>query len=224
MVNLLVVEDNESLRKLMCIHLERAGYKPYEAGNGIEALEILEIQPIDLIIVDIMMPLMNGYELTGELRNAEFTLPILMVTAKDTLEDKRVGFKKGADDYMVKPIDMEEMLLRVEALLRRSNIAGRNTLKIGDCVLDQETLLVAFGDNTTELRPKEFSLLHKLLSYPNKIFTRQNLMDDIWGYQSEADPRTVDVHIKRLREKLADVPVFEIQTVRGLGYKAVLKV
>lgn len=224
MVNLLVVEDNESLRKLMCIHLERAGYAVFEAGNGIEALEMLEVQQIDLMIVDIMMPLMDGYELTGELRNAEYTLPILMVTAKDTLEDKRVGFKKGADDYMVKPIDMDEMLLRVEALLRRSNITGRNMIKVGDCMLDQETLLVTYEGSTIELRPKEFSLLFKLLSYPNKIFTRQNLMDDIWGYQSEADPRTVDVHIKRLREKLSEIPVFDIQTVRGLGYKAVLRV
>lgn len=224
MVNLLVVEDNESLRKLMCIHLQRAGYSVFEAGNGIEALERLEIQSIDLIILDIMMPLMNGYELTGELRNAEYTLPILMVTAKDTLEDKRVGFKKGADDYMVKPIDMDELVLRVEALLRRSHITGRNILRIGNCVLNQETLLVTYEDGTIELRPKEFSLLHKLLSYPNKIFTRQHLMDDIWGYQSEADPRTVDVHIKRLREKLQEIPAFEIQTVRGLGYKAVLRV
>ena len=223
MVNLLVVEDNESLRKLMCIHLQRAGYSVFEAGNGIEALEMLEVQSIDLIIMDIMMPLMDGYELTGELRSSEYTLPILMVTAKDTLEDKRVGFKKGADDYMVKPIDMDEMLLRVEALLRRSGIAGRNILRIGDCVLNQETLLVTYEDYMIDLRPKEFSLLHKLLSYPNKIFTRQSLMDDIWGYQSEADPRTVDVHIKRLREKLSEIPVFEIQTVRGLGYKAVLK-
>lgn len=223
MVNLLVVEDNESLRKLMCIHLQRAGYNVFEAGNGIEALEMLEFQSIDLIVVDIMMPLMNGYELTGELRNAEYTLPILIVTAKDTLEDKRVGFKKGADDYMVKPIDMDEMVLRVEALLRRSKIAGKNILRIADFVMNQETLLVTYEDNTIELRQKEFSLLHKLLSYPNKIFTRQNLMDDIWGYQSEADSRTVDVHVKRLREKLFEIPVFEIQTVRGLGYKAVLK-
>ena len=223
MVNLLVVEDNESLRKLMCIHLQRAGYNVFEAGNGIEALEMLEFQSIDLIVVDIMMPLMNGYELTGELRNAEYTLPILIVTAKDTLEDKRVGFKKGADDYMVKPIDMDEMVLRVEALLRRSKIAGKNILRIADFVMNQETLLVTYEDNTIELRQKEFSLLHKLLSYPNKIFTRQNLMDDIWGYQSEADSRTVDVHVKRLREKLFEISVFEIQTVRGLGYKAVLK-
>ena len=224
MVNLLVVEDNESLRKLMCIHLQRAGYSVYEAGNGIEALEKLEVQPIDLMVLDIMMPLMDGYELTGELRNADYTLPILMVTARDTLEDKRVGFRKGADDYMVKPIDMDEMVLRVEALLRRSNIAGRNMLKIGDCVLNQETLLVTYEDKAIDLRPKEFSLLHKLLSYPNKIFTRQNLMDEIWGYESEADPRTVDVHIKRLREKLSEIPAFDIQTVRGLGYKAVLRV
>ncbi len=124
---------------------------------------------------------------------------------------------------MVKPIDMDEMVLRVEALLRRSNIAGKNILRIGDCMLNQETLLVTYKDQTFDLRQKEFSLLHKLLSYPNKIFTRQMLMDDIWGYESEAEPRTIDVHIKRLREKLGMIPVFDIQTVRGLGYKAVIK-
>ncbi len=223
MVTLLVVEDNESLRKLMCIHLKKAGYGVLEAGNGLEALDVLERQQVDLMVLDIMMPLMDGYELTGELRGAKYTLPILIVTAKETLEDKRAGFKRGADDYMVKPIDMDEMLLRVEALLRRSNISGKNVLRVGDCTLDEETMLVTYGDRKVGLRQKEFFLLHKLLCYPNKIFTRQMLMDEVWGYDCEADPRTVDVHIKRLREKLEEVPAFDIQTVRGLGYRAVMK-
>jgi DNA-binding response OmpR family regulator len=222
MLNILVVEDNESLRRLMRIHLERAGYAVFEAGNGVEALEVLERRSIDLVVMDIMMPYMDGYELTGELRGAKYTLPILMVTAKDTLADKREGFQKGADDYMVKPIDMDEMLLRVEALLRRARMAGEKVLRIGKCTLDEETLLVRCGEAVIELRPKEFYLLNKMLSYPNKIFTRQILMDEIWGYDSEADPRTVDVHIKRLREKLTGIEAFKIQTVRGLGYKAVL--
>ena len=222
MLNILVVEDNESLRKLMRIHLERFGYAVLEAGNGIEALEVLERQSIDLMVMDIMMPYMDGYELTGELRSAKYTLPILMVTAKDTFTDKRKGFQKGADDYMVKPIDMDEMVLRVEALLRRARMAGEKVLRVGNCTLDEETLLLRCGDRMIELRPKEFYLLNKMLSYPNKIFTRQILMDEIWGYESEADPRTVDVHIKRLREKLVGIVTFKIQTVRGLGYKAVL--
>ncbi len=223
MVSLLVVEDNENLRKLMCIHLRRAGYEVFEASDGLKALSVLEHHTVDLMVLDIMMPHMDGYELTGELRGAKYTLPILMVTAKDTLDDKREGFKRGADDYMVKPIDMDEMLLRVEALLRRSNIAKKNILRAGECTLDEETMMVAYGEQKVNLRPKEFSLLHKLLCYPDKIFTRQALMDEIWGYDCEADPRTVDVHIKRLREKLKSVPVFEIQTVRGLGYRAVIR-
>lgn len=223
MVSLLVVEDNESLRKLMRIHLRRAGYEVFDAGDGLEALAVLEHHIVDLMILDIMMPHMDGYELTGELRGANYTLPILMVTARDTLDDKREGFKRGADDYMVKPIDMDEMLLRVEALLRRSNISGKNILRIGECMLDEEALLVTYKEQKVNLRQKEFSLLHKLLCYPNKIFTRQTLMDEIWGYDCEADPRTVDVHIKRLREKLEAVPVVDIQTVRGLGYKVVPK-
>lgn len=223
MVSLLVVEDNESLRKLMRIHLEKAGYEVFEAGDGLEALSVMERHMVDLMVLDIMMPHMDGYELTGELRGAKYTLPILMVTAKDTLDDKRKGFRRGADDYMVKPIDMDEMLLRVEALLRRSNIAGQNILRVGECTLDEQTMMVTCEEEKVSLRPKEFFLLHKLLCYPNKIFTRQSLMDEIWGYDCEADPRTVDVHIKRLREKLKAVPVFDIQTVRGLGYRAVIK-
>jgi two-component system, OmpR family, response regulator len=223
MVSLLLVEDNESLRKLMRIHLQRAGYEVFEAGNGLEALAVLEHHTVDLMVLDIMMPHMDGYELTGELRGANYTLPILMVTAKDSLDDKREGFQKGADDYMVKPIDMDEMLLRVEALLRRSHISGKNEMRIGECLLEEESLLVMYREQKVSLRQKEFSLLHKLLCYPNKIFTRQTLMDEIWGYDCDADPRTVDVHIKRLREKLQAVPAFDIQTVRGLGYRAVVK-
>jgi len=169
------------------------------------------------------MPMMDGYQLTGELRSAKITIPVLMVTAKETLEDKRKGFKTGADDYMVKPIDFEEMLLRVEALLRRSNLSGEHILTVGATTLDSEALMVSTDEQSITLPQKEFCLLHMLLSYPKKIFTRQTLMDEIWGYGSETDPRTVDVHIKRLREKFLHSEDFEIETVRGLGYKAVIK-
>ncbi len=223
MINILLVEDNESLRQLMKIHLNRAGYTVSEAANGEEALDILDKTVIHLIIADIMMPKMDGYELTGELRSAKIKIPILIVTAKEALEDKRIGFKKGADDYMVKPIDMEEMLLRVEALLRRSNIAENHLLNVGGMVLNQETLTVVYREDVKVLPQKEFFLLQMLLSYPSKIFSRQALMDEIWGYDSETDSRTVDVHIKRLRERFAGHDNFAIETVRGLGYRAVIQ-
>lgn len=222
MTSILVVEDNSSLRQLIKIHLTRAGYTVFEAVNGEDALDILDKTSIHLIIADIMMPKMDGFELTGELRNANITTPILIVTARETLEDKRTGFKKGADDYMVKPIIMEELMLRVEALLRRSNIAENHILSVGDMTLNQESLTVSHGDNIKVLPQKEFLLLQMLLTYPNKIFTRQTLMDEIWGYDSETDPRTVDVHIKRLRERFLDNDNFTIETVRGLGYRAVV--
>ena len=222
MINILVAEDNAAYRNLIKIHLCRAGYHVLEADDGIQALDILAHHQIHLLIADIMMPHMDGFELTTEIRSANYSLPILIITAKSALEDKREGFKKGADDYMTKPIDMDEMVLRVEALLRRANISERHILTIGECTLNEDTLTVSYKGEQIELRQKEFYLLHKLLSYPDKIFTRQNLMDEIWGVDTETDSRTVDVHIKRLREKLSHIDSFEIQTIRGLGYKAVL--
>lgn len=223
MIHILLAEDNISYRNLMQIHLERAGYQVFCADDGEQALCILEHELIHLLIADIMMPNMDGLELTRQLRSAHYTMPVFIISAKDTLSDKRIGFKTGADDYMTKPIEMDEMLLRVEALLRRANIADENILKIGDCTLDADTMTVSWHDTDILLRQKEFFLLQKLLSYPGKIFTRQTLMDEIWGFDSETDPRTVDVHIKRLREKLHHITVFEIQTIRGLGYKAMIQ-
>ncbi|MCL2889075.1 MAG: response regulator transcription factor [Eggerthellaceae bacterium] len=222
MKNILVVEDNEQLRRLMSMRLAKAGYRVFEAKDGNEALAVLEENHIHLMIVDIMMPRMDGYELTGELRGARITIPVLMVTAKGTLEDKRVGFKVGADDYMVKPVDIEELLLRVEALLRRARIAECHMLVVGDTTLNEEALTVSSKAATIVLPQKEFLLLQLLLSYPGKIFTRQALMDEIWGLGSETDHRTVDVHINRLRGKFEDCADFALQTVRGLGYKAVI--
>lgn len=222
MIHILVAEDNASYRKLMKIHLQRAGYQVYEAGDGTEALDVLEHETIHLMIADIMMPNLDGFHLTEQIRQANYQMPILIVSAKSTFDDKRTGFSVGADDYMTKPIDMDEMILRVQALLRRANISEKKVLTINGCVLNEDSLQVTYKDLTLELRQKEFGLLHKLLSYPNQIFTRQSLMDEIWGMDTETDPRTVDVHIKRLREKLENVDVFEIQTIRGLGYKAVI--
>lgn len=222
MANILIVEDNHSLRRLMRMHLEKAGYGVFEADDGVQALEVLGAAHIHLMVVDIMMPKMDGFELTGELRSSKMTIPVLIVTAKESLADKRTGFDVGADDYMVKPVDMEELSMRVGALLRRAQINDSHILKVGKTTLNQDSLTVALGDDITVLPQKEFLLLHMLLSYPGKIFTRQMLMDEIWGYDSETDPRTVDVHIKRLREKFTDNPYFSLETVRGLGYKAVV--
>ncbi len=223
MTNILIVDDNEKIRKLIEIYLKREGFKIFHGEDGEAALDILDNIKIDLIIADIMMPNMDGYELVEELRMANYNLPILMVTAKNTYPDKKMGFELGADDYMTKPIDMDELVLRVKALLRRSKISIDKYIGIGDIIIDYEALEVRTATDTILLPKKEFYLLYKLLSYPNKIFTRQELMDDVWGFDSEADERTVDVHIKRLREKFKDIDEFEIITIRGLGYKGVHK-
>lgn len=221
MFNIMVVEDNDNTRKLMEAVLLENGYKPILARDGLEALDILDKQHIDLIVLDIMMPNMNGYELTKELREAKFNLPILMVTAKESPSDKKQGFIFGTDDYMVKPVDEEEMVLRIAALLRRSKIASEHKLVFGETQLNYDELTVKQKGKIELLPQKEFMLLFKLLSYPNKIFTRRQLMDEIWGMDSDTDGRTVDVHINRLREKFKDTEDFQIITVRGLGYKAV---
>lgn len=220
MFRILVVEDNKSLRILMKARLEQAGYKVLQAQNGQEALAILEDQQVDLIISDIMMPLMDGFELIESLREANFDMPIIMVTAKEGFEDKEKGFRLGTDDYMVKPIDMNEMILRVAALLRRAKITNEHKLVIGEIVLDYDNLSINGPDLQIELPKKEFLLLFKLLSYPKRIFTRQQLMSEIWGLDTDIDERTVDSHIKKLRKKFEDRPEFKIITIRGLGYKA----
>ncbi|MBR6603491.1 MAG: response regulator transcription factor [Clostridia bacterium] len=223
MFDILVVEDDRSTRLLMEAVLRRGGYNPILASNGIEALEIMDHKHVDLVLLDIMMPQMDGYEFTRTLREGGSELPILMVTAKEAPADKKQGFLAGTDDYMVKPVDEEEMLLRIAALLRRSKISTEHKLTVGRTVLDYDKLTVFDGKSENALPPKEFLLLYKLLSYQGKIFTRAALMDEIWDMDSESDPHTVDVHINRLREKFGQNPDFEIVTVRGLGYKAVKK-
>ncbi len=222
MFKILVVEDDKNLRKLITTCLRREQYKTYEATNGVEALEVLDTNYIDLIVTDIMMPKMDGYELVRELRNANFNTPILLITAKSTINDKKEGFYLGADDYMVKPIDIEELSLRVKALLKRAKLTAEQKIKIGKLVINYNQLSVVKEDKSYTLAQKEFYLLYKLLSNPDKIFTRQELMEEIWGLENESDYRTVDVHIKRIREKLADVNEFEIVTVRGIGYKSII--
>ncbi|MDS0525234.1 response regulator transcription factor [Clostridium sp. SHJSY1] len=221
MFNIMVVEDNANTRKLMKTVLLENSYKPILAKDGLEALDILDKQHVDLIVLDIMMPNMDGYELTKELREANYNLPILMVTAKELPSDKKKGFILGTDDYMVKPVDEEEMILRIAALLRRSKIASDHRLIIGRTELYYDELTVKQNGKVEELPQKEFMLLFKLLSYQNKIFTRRQIMDEIWGIDSDTDGRTVDVHINRLRDRFKESKDFQIVTVRGLGYKAV---
>lgn len=221
MFNIMVVEDNTNSRKLMCTVLEQYGYVTIPATDGVDALDILDKKHVDLIILDIMMPRMDGFEFTSTLRQSGCQIPILMVTAKQSPVDKRKGFIYGTDDYITKPIDEEEMVLRVGALLRRSKIANERKLTIGSTTLYFDSITVSTNDEQIELPQKEFLVLFKLLSYPNKIFTRRQLMDEIWDMDSDSDERTVDVHVSRLRERFRNNPDFEIITVRGLGYKAV---
>lgn len=223
MFKILVVEDDKNLRKLMVTCLRKNEYMPFEATNGEEALDVLDKNYIDLIISDIMMPKMDGYELTKTLREAHYNIPILLVTAKSNFEDKKEGFLLGADDYMVKPINIEEMILRIKVLLRRAKLTNEKKLKIGDLILDYDQLLITKNEKIYQLTQKEFYLLFKLLSIPNVIFTRQELIEEIWGLENESEFRTVDVHIKRIREKLEDVNDFEIVTIRGIGYKGIIK-
>lgn len=222
MFKILVVEDDKNLRRLITTYLKRNGYITYEATNGIEALDVMDINYVDLIISDIMMKEMDGYELTKSLREANYAIPILLITAKSTIEDKKEGFLLGADDYMVKPINMEELILRVKVLLKRANAANETKLIIGNLILDYKQMSVLYKGKPYQLAQKEFQLLYKLLCTPNTIFTRQELIEEIWGLESDSDFRTIDVHIKRIREKLKDINEFEILTIRGIGYKAVI--
>ncbi|HBV68915.1 MAG TPA: DNA-binding response regulator [Clostridiales bacterium] len=221
MFNILVVEDDTNTRKLMEAVLLEERYVPMLASNAQEALDILDRQHIDLMITDIMMPGMDGYVLTEQLREAGYDFPILMVTAKETIKDKRKGFIVGTDDYMVKPIDNEELVLRIKALLRRAKIVHERKITIGKVTLHYDSMAVSRETERITLPQKEFLLLYKLLSYPDVIFTRMQLMDEIWGYDSQTDEHTVSVHIGRLRERFGAWPEFDIVTVRGLGYKAV---
>ena len=221
MFKILIAEDDRELRQLFSRVLVKNGYSVVGVSDGAEALCEIENQFFDIIISDIMMPRVDGYELVRALRESGNNTPVLMITAKDAFDDMQAGFSSGSDDYMVKPINVNELVLRVGALLRRSQIANERRLTIGQTVLECDSLTVNTGREQMILPQKEFMLLYKMASYPGKIFTRQQLMDDIWGYDSGSDTHTVDVHIGRLREKFGESEDFKIITMRGVGYKVV---
>ncbi len=221
MFKILIAEDDRELRGLFSHVLTKNGYAVVGVSNGREALEALDADYYDMVISDIMMPVMDGYELVRQLRDADRHIPVMMITAKDAFDDMRLGFVSGTDDYMVKPINVNEMVLRVGALLRRAQMINERRLTIGGTVLECDSLTVTSGGESSVLPQKEFMLLYKMASFPGRIFTRQQLMDDIWGYESGSDTHTVDVHIGRLRERFRDCPDFKIVTMRGVGYKVV---
>ena len=223
MFHILVADDDKNTRRLLQAVLEGDGYSVSTAASGEEALQKMEQRHVDLVVLDIMMPGMDGYEFTRVVRASRNDLPILMVTAKQQQEEKRQGFLVGTDDYMTKPVNVEELLWRIKALLRRAKIVNERKLQVGDAVLDYDAMTVSRPGESIELPQKEFLLLYKLLSYPGKIFTRIQLMDEIWGYDSDTGWETVTVHIGRLRKRFENWNEFEIQSVRGLGYKAVKK-
>lgn len=222
MTTIMVVDDDKNIRKLMSAVLEKEGYSVILASSGEEALDSLN-KDIDLVILDIMMPSLNGYETTEAIRSTNKNLPIIMVSAKFLPEDKKMGFIKGIDDYMTKPIDPEELILRIKAILRRSKKESDNTLVIGSVVINKEELSVKRGEETVTLPQKEFLLLYKLLSSPGRIFTRIQLMDEIWGEDSQTGWETVTVHIARLRKRFENYKEFEIVAIRELGYKAEIR-
>lgn len=221
MLKILIAEDDKELRQLFSHVLVKNGYTVKGVSNGKEALDAMDNDYYDLIISDIMMPVMDGYEFVRRLRDDGNTTPVMMITAKDAFDDMRMGFLSGTDDYMVKPINVNEMVLRVGALLRRAQMINERRQVIGNTVLECDSLTVITGEESVVLPQKEFMLLYKMASYPGKIFTRQQLMDEIWGYGNESDPHTVDVHIGRLRERFRDSKDFRIVTMRGVGYKVV---
>lgn len=222
MFRILVVDDDHDINKSVCLFLEKNGYEVKGCLSAYDAFNEMYGNPFDLIISDIMMPKINGYEFTKRIRNENNDIPILFMTARDDFASKQEGYRAGIDDYMVKPVDLNEMLLRIEALLRRAKIAASRKITIGSLTMDMDAHTAVYNEESLALTVREFNLLFKLLSYPNKTFTRTQLMDEFWDNASDASTRTVDVYMTRLRSKLADCTDFEIQTVHGLGYKAVI--
>ena len=221
MLNILIAEDDGELRQLFSHVLTKNGYTVRGVSDGQEALDAMQGDYFDLIISDIMMPRVDGYELVSRLRAGGNQTPVLMITAKDAFDDMQRGFLSGTDDYMVKPVNVNEMVLRVSALLRRARMINERRQVLGSTVLECDSLTVNTGTENFNLPQKEFMLLYKMASYPGKIFTRQQLMDEIWGYDSDSDTHTVDVHIGRLRDRFRDSADFKIVTIRGVGYKVV---
>ncbi|MBQ9003839.1 MAG: response regulator transcription factor [Eggerthellaceae bacterium] len=222
MFKVLIVEDDQKLNSLYCSFLEKQGYEAVAAHNAAEAIEAFETNHFDIALCDIMMPGVDGVMLVDAIRKNETELPIMMLTALGDFKSKQRAFGAGSDDYMVKPVDLNELALRMSALLRRSRSVSRRKIVVGDAVLDSDKLTVVEGSNSTVLPPKEFLVLFKLCSSPGRIFTRRDIMDDVWGIQTESGERTVDVHIKRLRKRFESSESFKIETVRGIGYKVTL--
>lgn len=225
MYNVLVVEDEVNILRLMEIRLTKSGFNVFTATNGKEAIDIVKKGDTDVIVADVMMPVMDGFTMLENLRANGFSMPIILATAKESIDDKRSGFNFGADDYMVKPIDHEELVLRINALLKRADIRRNKKLVVGSCTLDNERLSV-YNDKGEEelLSKKEFLILFKLLSYPERIFTKNQLMDEFWGYDSDTYSDTVKVHINRIRNKISRFPEIDVVTVRGLGYRGIKNV
>ncbi len=221
MLKILIAEDDRELRRLFAHVLVKNGYSVKEVTNGQEALDAMDAEYFDMIISDIMMPVVDGYALVRQLRAAGNNTPVLMITARDAFDDLRLGFQSGTDDYMVKPVNVNEMVLRVQALLRRAQMISERKQTLGGTVMEYDTFTVTWAGSSMVLPQKEFLLLYKMASYPGRIFTRQQLMDDVWGYDSESDTHTVDVHIGRLRDRFRENPDFRIVTMRGVGYKVV---
>ncbi len=223
MVNILVAEDDENLNKLVCSCLSAEGYSPCGCPNGAAALEKLAERKFDMIISDIMMPAVDGFALAAAVRSSDKSIPILFMTARDDMPSKQRGFRLGIDDYIVKPFDLGELVLRVRAILRRADIGRSKKLELGNLVMDEDEHTAYVDGEELPLTVREFDILFKLLSYPKKTFTRAKLMEELWDFDSSATSRTVDVYMAKLREKTAACTGFEIVTVHGLGYKAVLK-
>lgn len=222
MISILVVEDNKNLNKIICKYLTDTGYSVDSCYNPNEAYDLMYKKNYDLIVSDIMMPEIDGFEFAKDVRMDDKTIPILFVTAKDDFESKEKGFKLGIDDYMVKPLDMSELVLRVEALLRRAGIASEKRLTVGNLTMDEEAMSVTVDGENVPTTVREFNILYRMLSYPGKIFSRSKLLDDFWDMDSETGLRAVDVYMTKLRKKFARCDGFKIETVHGLGYKAVL--
>ena len=223
MINILVVEDDEKLNYIVCSFLNDSGYHAIRCKNPMDAFDRMEEQTVNMIISDIMMPEMDGFEFSAIIRKQNKHIPILFMTARDDITSKQKGYDIGIDDYMVKPVDMDELILRVAALLRRANIANERKLVVGSLSLNEDETTAYIDGGEVTLTVREFNILFKLLSYPKRTFTRAKLMDEFWGYDNESNPRTVDVSITKLRDKLSNCQDVEIVTVRGLGYKAVIK-
>jgi Response regulators consisting of a CheY-like receiver domain and a winged-helix DNA-binding domain len=223
MINILVVEDDKSLNKIVCAHLNNNGYSAKGCVNPNEAYDEMYGTLYDLIISDIMMPGIDGFEFAETVRSLNKAIPILFMTARDDMASKQKGFRAGIDDYMVKPVELDELILRVGALLRRANIFDEKKLTVGNLTLDADALSAVIDDEETPITVREFNILFKLLSYPKKTFSRSQLMDEFWGMDSDTSLRAVDVYINKLRDKFSGCDGFQITTVHGLGYKAVLK-